>query len=580
MADRSWKALLAEVVWLQDAWPERVPPLLVALAEKAKASPQALRVVLDGVAGQIRPAWLAAFADDLAGHPTGTEGLRQAALRLQDQGRWREAMVFHDALDRSGDRAGAVDLLAHARCLEQLGEAHRAGPLLQRLAEATAADPQQLQLVVDAVADGGPEWIAVYVHALAGANALLLTNVAKRLEQRARWPAVGMVLGLFHRSQDTPWKIVLGQMARLEARGGGAAAVRLVPLLADAALASPHGYKVIADTVARRGIAGWTRVFASEVAARSRRQYLATLRRWARTGNPQRQAWLEAAPPPGVDHDSWALSLAAFLEGEGQDALADGLVAGLQRAPLQAELGPEATPTASTLLYRNPALLESLAVAIRERLASHRPVDVHVAAVSSGEEAYSLAAFLDARGLLDACTLGASDYSPDLLAQARTGRVDAAALQSLTAEARRGFARDANGWKLRPDLLARIAFAPLDLLEETGDAPGARYDVFIANNVLVHYPPRQQAEIVRHIAARLAPGGIACIGGQTNDGIREALLQAGLAPWPTDARKVYEGWALQRRAWYQARRPYWALPPYRPEAGGEWRFATFFAKPG
>jgi len=58
VADTGWKALLAEAAWLQPAWPERVLPLLDTLAEKARASPHALRVVLDGVAAQARPEWL------------------------------------------------------------------------------------------------------------------------------------------------------------------------------------------------------------------------------------------------------------------------------------------------------------------------------------------------------------------------------------------------------------------------------------------------------------------------------------------------------------------------------------------
>lgn len=578
MADRSWKALLAEARWLQvNGWAERIPPVMTRLADRARASQPALRVILDAVVAGGQPGLLAPFAMALVTPGAGADAARRAALHLGKQERWPEALVFHELLTDGHRDALPGDLLAHARCLGRLGQGHRTGALLERLAAATAARPPLLRDIVDAIAASDPGWMAAYGNALAHEDPDLLAHAARRLERNGHWSALGMALALLHRTRATPWRTVAAQMSRLREHGGGTAADRLVPLVAETALAKRHAYKVVLDTVTAAADDDTVRLFAGEIAAHGLRHFRATARQWIRRGDPRRAAWAMASPPPGTGHDAWRLSLAWLAEEEGDPALADALLDTLRNAPEQQALGPAPTPTASTLLFRNRRLLDALVEAVRARLAVRDRVAIHVAAVSSGAEVYSLAAYLQEHDLLDRCTLEASDYSAELLAEARTGKVDRNALRATDTAAARHFDEGPDGARLEPALLERIRFVRLDLLEPAEDPA---WDLFVANNVLVHYPPALQARIVRNIALRLAPGGIACLGGQTNDGIRDALQDNGLVPGTAGAREIYEGWTLQRRAWYQLRRPYWALPPYRPEPGGEWRFATLFTRAG
>lgn len=266
------------------------------------------------------------------------------------------------------------------------------------------------------------------------------------------------------------------------------------------------------------------------------------------------------------------------LENSGNPVEADRLRAAIEPA-LSFEASPkEATPTPSTLMFRNRALLECLVAAAAWFIERNGTASVHVGACSTGEEAYSLALLLADAGLIDRCELTASDVDPALVRRARKGVLEAKVANAIPgALLERCFRRQADG-RLRLDaaILDRIAFSTIDLTQPSRTA--ARYDILVANNVLVHFPGEGANGMLQAMVGRVQPQGLLCIGGGRQDDLQKTIELSGLVPVTTHADAVFEGWRLQRHAWYVNPRPYWALPPARLTAAEPWRHAALFAR--
>ena len=279
-----------------------------------------------------------------------------------------------------------------------------------------------------------------------------------------------------------------------------------------------------------------------------------------------------------LDTLQFQLVLLRMFENGGRCAEADALTAAVEPRML-AEADPAtATPTASTMMFRNRVLLDALVLVIGWFAGRREKVRVHVAACSTGEEAYSLAIALHDAGLLGQCELHASDVDAGLVLRARSGVLDAKAIQSVPPGVlERHFERQPNGdFGLARHIIEQIAFAQDDLLDERSHV--APFDVLVANNVLVHFPANEKARMLAGMSGRIVTDGVLCIGGGRQDSLEHQFAVLGLVPILSRSAEAFDAWHIQRQAWYVSPRPYWALPPARLTAATPWKHAALFAR--
>lgn len=288
------------------------------------------------------------------------------------------------------------------------------------------------------------------------------------------------------------------------------------------------------------------------------------------------EAVVRAVEIPGWPEGSGLLLRARQLDAQGDYTQADAVLAALDAQIAVVPPPLEASPTPTTLMFRNAPLLESL-VAILARLAERQAsVSVHVAACSSGAEVHSLAIALHEAGLRARVRITGSDVRADLVEAAREGKITAGDLQRVPVQWRaRHVVRDSGGGGWRVAGAATIGFSVVDLL---AGPPADMHDVIVANNMLVHFPDPQKLAILGSLANGLRPGGVLCIGGLRNDALLTQLAEHDLHPVVARSSEIYEAWRIQRDAWYRLPRQYWTLPPWRPGPQAAWLHAALFAK--
>lgn len=287
---------------------------------------------------------------------------------------------------------------------------------------------------------------------------------------------------------------------------------------------------------------------------------------------------LERLRVPGWNSIGLQLERVARMEASGRRADADRAYARIESAVAVEREPLVASPTASTLMFRNMPLLSALVAIVRWQVERHGRARIHVAACSTGEEVYSLVLLLDRAGLLEACDVLASDFDPKLVRRARTGVLAAKSMASVAPDMVESyFARQADGrYRMDRGVLSHIAFRVRDLR----DAPKGRlrYDLVIANNILVHYPEGEAASILATTTAHVEADGVLCVGGGLAPAVAASAKALGLSPLLAGSEAIHEAWRTQRSAWYRNPRPYWALPPARHLDMHLWRRASLFAR--
>jgi chemotaxis protein methyltransferase CheR len=164
---------------------------------------------------------------------------------------------------------------------------------------------------------------------------------------------------------------------------------------------------------------------------------------------------------------------------------------------------------AETYLLRHPEQFELVRAEIASRPG---PVRLWSAGCATGEEAWSLA--IVARELLGPEADGrveilATDVNDQALAHAARGVYRPWSLRRLPDRLRtRWFHEDAGLWRVDDRLRPLVRFAPLDLLSGTGAGWPDHVDVALCRNVLLYLLPDAALQVVRHIAASLAPDGV------------------------------------------------------------------------
>lgn len=135
------------------------------------------------------------------------------------------------------------------------------------------------------------------------------------------------------------------------------------------------------------------------------------------------------------------------------------------------------------------------------------------AASSTGEEPYSLAIVLEA-GLSAGRTgtVEATDINTQVLARAKAGTYGDYALQKLSPQCLQRYFQAVQGGRhqVNDELRSRVHFSRHNLLEPSRGSP---CDLIMLRNVLIYFDAASKATVLRHMAARLKPGGWLFLGG-------------------------------------------------------------------
>lgn len=406
----------------------------------------------------------------------------------------------------------------------------------------------------------------------------LLRMIARILEKRGEWNALVSVLRLLEEISPKYWRTGVQLAIALEKSGDSESARNAIVSLMAGSRHTAGGRRGIIEQLFKLG--------RSEL-------FLAALQAYAGSDpnslkpyvvgaqGPLGDALLDAIRSlvlPGWDPLQIELSRIEMMENAGHLAEADRANAAIEHS-LTVESAPTlASPTASTLMFRNRLLLDTLVSTAEWFIERKGKANIHVGACSTGEEVYSLAILLEDRGLVDHCIITASDVDPVSVRRARTGVIESrarSAVPDVLFQTYFGLRKDGRP-KLRTETLERLSFSVADMSQR---APaGVHYDLLVANNMLVHFPVDVANLMLERMVERVQPNGVLCIGGARQDSLGDTIQQSGLVAVTAHAEAIFEGWRLQRRAWYNNPRRYWALPPARHTAADPWRHTALFAR--
>jgi chemotaxis protein methyltransferase CheR len=144
------------------------------------------------------------------------------------------------------------------------------------------------------------------------------------------------------------------------------------------------------------------------------------------------------------------------------------------------------------------------------------------AACSTGEEPYTLAMLLDARGVLDAVEIIATDISPAVIERARLGKSRRRALHDdhpadLVA---RYTEVSAQGITVAPRIRNAVQFSTMNLVAPVAPAFGV-FDAILCRNVLIYFKDERILRVIARLAEHLSPDGLIAVG------VAESLLRFG-----------------------------------------------------
>lgn len=177
----------------------------------------------------------------------------------------------------------------------------------------------------------------------------------------------------------------------------------------------------------------------------------------------------------------------------------------------------EALVVHETYLLRELDQLEVAADLLAERARAAGSARAWSAACATGEEPLSLAMLLDARGVLDRVELVASDVSGRALARAQEGRYGPRALRApppppLERWVDRWVERRPDGLVVRRELIDRVRWRRVNLLDGAARRALGAFDVVLCRNVLIYFADDAARRVVQGIVEQLAPGGALFVG--------------------------------------------------------------------
>ncbi|RKH02766.1 CheR family methyltransferase [Corallococcus carmarthensis] len=185
----------------------------------------------------------------------------------------------------------------------------------------------------------------------------------------------------------------------------------------------------------------------------------------------------------------------------------------------------EALLVHETYFFREPQALEVLvdSLLVPEVRAGRKP-RVWCAACATGEEPLTLAMLLDARGVLEDVSILATDLSARALERAQTGEYNLRCLRALPPGVQGRWLDVVDGRpRVRPDLVARVEWRQLNLVDTANyPAPGS-CDAILCRNVLIYFQDDTARRVVDGLTRTLRPGGHLVVG------TSESLMRFGTA---------------------------------------------------
>jgi chemotaxis protein methyltransferase CheR len=181
----------------------------------------------------------------------------------------------------------------------------------------------------------------------------------------------------------------------------------------------------------------------------------------------------------------------------------------------------EALVVGETYLFRELTPLQTaVASFIVPALAAGRRPRIWCAASATGEEPHTVAMLLQARGILDAVDLIASDISVVALERARQGRFTRRAIRSdVPAFATPWLQVGERDISVDARLTNAIDWRRINLIDADAVAALGTFDVILCRNVLIYFDDTTTRKVVERLAARLVDGGALFVG------ISESLLR-------------------------------------------------------
>lgn len=176
----------------------------------------------------------------------------------------------------------------------------------------------------------------------------------------------------------------------------------------------------------------------------------------------------------------------------------------------------EALSVQETYFYREMSQIEALVEKIipdwfqRTSL----PFRIWSAACATGEEPYTIAMALAEKGLGGhPIEIFASDASPNALEKAKRGVYREKSFRVLSPGLReKYFERVTDGWQLSPEIMKRVKFSRVNLLESGQISPMARVQTIVCRNVFIYFSRHSIRQTVAMMAAKMPPGGHLFVG--------------------------------------------------------------------
>jgi chemotaxis protein methyltransferase CheR len=231
------------------------------------------------------------------------------------------------------------------------------------------------------------------------------------------------------------------------------------------------------------------------------------------------------------DRDVLAAKLSQRALDRGFDSLLDYYYSLRYDAEAEAELKAlvETLVVQETYFFRESEALSALVdVVLVERLAeaerSGRKVRIWSAACATGEEPLTLAMILDHRGLLDRVEIVASDISMRGIERAREGTFGGRALRALPIGMRAAYTSPLPGGRVlvNPELVQRIRWRHVNLIEPSAVAEIGSVDAIICRNVLIYFGDDSCRQVATSLGEALEPDGVLLVGAS------ESLLRFGI----------------------------------------------------
>jgi two-component system, chemotaxis family, CheB/CheR fusion protein len=201
----------------------------------------------------------------------------------------------------------------------------------------------------------------------------------------------------------------------------------------------------------------------------------------------------------------------------------DEYICYLQSQPRESRLLAEHIMIKVSRFFRDTSVYAMLRSSVlpdfQRRSAAGETTRVWSAGCGCGEEPYSIAMMLndeveDSQGSFE---ITGTDIDESALAEARNGLYKPSSLEQVPAEIHDRYFTVLEGrfgphYQLSADVRSLVQFRHHDLLDGEKWPAGSQYNLVLCRNVLIYFERPAQDQVLRNLAASIAPHGYLCLG--------------------------------------------------------------------